>query len=163
VQTGESCELPDGDMCKSCKITCCGSCFYAHLSLAGSICRSSDGSACKPSCDAAGEVCTTLAGTDRTDCQALLGCMLTNLSQCTKTGRGALGCYCSDLTCSAGANGPCSAQFQAVAKTTDTAEVRRQIADWTTTAGGVSVEAVAFGSSSCGRACSDGLSVCGYP
>jgi hypothetical protein len=161
-QPGETCDFPDGALCQSCNITCCGSCFNNQVSFS-SICRASDGTACTLSCQHAGEVCSSLSGTDRTACQALANCMLTNMSHCASGSTGTLGCYCSDQTCSAGANGPCAAQLQAVAKTTDTTEIKRQLADFTTTVGGVAVEVVGFGSSSCGQACANGVSVCGFP
>ena len=161
VQSGETCDLPDGTFCHSCQITCCGSCFNA-MSLGGVVCGPSNPTGCDQSCQTATEVCTTLSGTARTNCQAALTCMVPNLGQCAAA-IGPLGCYCSDSTCSAGANGRCSAQIQAVTQTTDLTEIKRQFSDWSTTLGRLGLEVSAFGESNCARACANGVSVCGYP
>jgi hypothetical protein len=81
----------------------------------------------------------------------LLSCMANAFASCA-VGRTA-GCYCSDATCSAGANGPCAPLFEAVAHSNDPAEVLRQLAEPGTILHGVSAEIQAFASSSCGRSC----------
>ena len=166
VQPGETCDAPDGLLCRSCAVTCCGSCFIAsmgpQMGLARSICQGSD-SACVSSCQSAPEVCTTLTGSAQSDCQLALNCMVPGLGSCAAGANGPLGCYCTNQSCSAGADGPCATQIQAVAKTTDTAEIKRQMGDFTTTLGRLAVEVKGFTQSSCGRACTNGISVCGYP
>jgi hypothetical protein len=94
-----------------------------------------------------------LLGAARVECQVLLNCTVANFAVCTLFGLGAVTCYCSDATCSAGANGPCASQFETVAGTHDPAEIVRQINDPTTTVGGVSAEAIKFSASSCGFPC----------
>jgi hypothetical protein len=70
----------------------------------------------------------------KSDCLALLQCIgQTNFSCLLALPGGGVGCYCSDASCSAGANGLCARQFQAIAGTTDSAEVLRQIQDPSTT------------------------------
>jgi hypothetical protein len=170
VDPGEDCEPPHTSTCDDqCHTlpplcppgqtcfpggSCCQSCFgsVTSLGMAGAVCGSPQSNACYQSCQGNPEVCSTLTGTARTDCWAAVSCMAPGLGQCASMGL--LGCYCSDKTCSAGVNGPCAAQIQAVAKTSDPAEINRQFSDWDTTLGRIGLEIIAFSKSNCARACS---------
>jgi hypothetical protein len=100
-------------------------------------------------------VCNCLAGTAKTDCQALLTCVSPGFFSClftppTATPR----CYCSDSACSNGANGPCAAQFNAVAGSSDPAVVIQQLNDPSTTVARVVAEGRRFGNTAaCGMYC----------
>jgi hypothetical protein len=93
----------------SCQYTACGQCFLASL-FPMNVPNGSDPI-----------VCDTLIGADRTNCLALVNCESANLASCA--GNGLIGCYCSNSTCSAGVNGICAAQINAVAGTSDPAAV----------------------------------------
>jgi hypothetical protein len=81
----------------------------------------------------------------RSACQALLGCMATQQFACA-SGESKIGmrCFCSDDSCSAGANGPCVSEAEAVAGTQDSAEVVKQLQDPSTTVNRIALEAVKF-------------------
>jgi hypothetical protein len=67
---------------------------------------------------------------------------------------GGVACYCTDSACSAGINGYCAAPFEAVAGTTDPAELLRQLGDPTTTVARVFKEAQHYSSvTSCDQYC----------
>ena len=131
VQPGETCEWTNTQLCQNCQATNCGSCFAALGGGAG--------------------VCDRLSVADSLACNQLVGCASHNMAFCASIG--AVGCYCSDQTCSAGANGLCVAQFNALAHSTDPAVVRTQIADPSTPVGKVSKALVSFLHSSCGPIC----------
>jgi hypothetical protein len=131
----------------NCQTTTCGACFFAAVS----------NDLLHTHVDNSDPACQTLSGTARTTCQALLNCMSTGFSNCVGSAAPAnakTACYCSDATCSAGANGVCAAQFNAVAGTTDTSVVVGLLNDATSLLSHVRSEAAAFGQSSCGSLCS---------
>jgi hypothetical protein len=98
-------------------------------------------------------VCACLTGTAKTDCQALLTCMSPIFFTCAVS-TSPTACYCSDATCSSGANGPCAAQFQAVAGTANPAEVVAQLQDPSTTVTRALAEAHRFSmTAACGMFC----------
>jgi hypothetical protein len=98
-------------------------------------------------------VCACLTGAAKTDCQALLTCMSPFFFSCAVTGA-VTACYCSDPTCSGGANGQCAAEFHVVAGTTNPAEVIAQLQDPSTTVASVLAEAKKFGlTAACGMYC----------
>ncbi len=102
-------------------------------------------------------VCATCSTAQlKSNCQALLTCLGRVFFVCVKGGT----CYCSatDPTCSAGADGTCVAPIQALAGTTDTAEILRQIQDPSTIVGSVIKEAERFG----GTAACDQYCGCSY-
>jgi hypothetical protein len=143
IQPGETCDFPGFQFCQGCQITTCGKCFFASLGTEGVNPSNTD------------FVCQVLTGTARTTCQALLSCMSQGDAQCLFPPffTGLTACYCSDATCSAGANGQCAAQFNAVAGTTDPAVVIGELSDPNSLLVNVRNEAVKFGNSSCGMAC----------
>jgi hypothetical protein len=104
VQAGEGCEFGENQICKSCQVTDCGSCF-ALWGINGHLC---DG----------------LSVADTISCNSLIGCMSGGIGACALN-TGGIGCFCSDLSCSQGANGPCAAQMRALSHTSsnDPAEV----------------------------------------
>jgi hypothetical protein len=68
----------------------------------------------------------------------------------------AIHCYCASIAspCSTGADGPCAAQFQAVAGTADPTAVIQQMSDPSTTVGRISAEAKKLGlTAGCGMYC----------
>ena len=132
VEPGESCEY-GGVLCQNCQLTTCGGCFSAVGGGAG--------------------VCSGLSLGDTISCNALVTCMAPGLAGCAFRGNGVLGCYCSDATCSGGANAPCAPQFEALAHTHDPAVVIGQINDATTAVGRAAAAMLRFGGSSCGRSC----------
>jgi hypothetical protein len=145
VQPGETCDFTSGRFCINCQVTTCGQCFFANVSndLQHMHTDNSD------------PACQTLSGTARTTCQALLNCMSSG-SSCVGNAtppNANTACYCSDATCSSGANGVCAAQFNAVAGTTDTTVVVGLLNDATSLLSQVRSEAAAFGRSSCGPLC----------
>jgi hypothetical protein len=85
--------------------------------------------------------CACLTGAAQTNCQALLDCMAPGVFACAVPASIVLGvpfpgpqyCFCSDKSCSKGADGPCAAQFEAVAGSTDPAEVLNQLSESSTT------------------------------
>jgi hypothetical protein len=63
-------------------------------------------------------------------------------------------CFCSDAICSSGANGPCAAQFEMVAGSTDPAAVLNQLQDPSTTVARLVKEGERFAhTAACGRSC----------
>ena len=101
-------------------------------------------------------VCNCLTGTAKSDCQALLSCMSPGLFSCVWSASGLppSQCYCSDSTCSNGANGRCAAQFNVVAGTSNTAAVIQQLSDPTSTVARVTAEATKFRQAeACGQYC----------
>jgi hypothetical protein len=99
--------------------------------------------------------CAGLAGAALTNCQGLVDCAAQNINTCGQFDR----CLCSDSTCSAGANGPCAAQMEAVANSHDPAEVLRQVGDTTSTLYKVENSTICFQSQRngiCGEYCSTG-------
>jgi hypothetical protein len=74
-------------------------------------------------------VCNCLLGKAKTDCQALLTCLAPTFFGCpvNSGGQAAPRCYCSDATCSNGADGPCAAAFNVVAGRSDPAVVLQQL------------------------------------
>ena len=106
VQAGEGCDFGSPyQICQGCQVTDCGSCFQRWgISSA---------------------LCTGLNVQDTISCNRLVGCMSPGIAQCAFNS-GGVGCYCSDLTCSQ-ATGPCKNQFEALAHTTDPAQVRAQM------------------------------------
>jgi hypothetical protein len=95
--------------------------------------------------------CACLTGAAQTNCRALLDCMAPGLFSCVVP-ETVLGipfplpddCFCSDEKCSQGADGPCAAQFEAVAGSTDPAEVMKQLNDKSTTVYQAVFEAIAW-------------------
>lgn len=123
--------LPAKFNCSSRPQSTCGSCLQA---LAGG-----------------DTVCACLSGTDKTNCQALLSCMAPTFFSCALTGT----CFCSDASCSSGANGRCASQFETVAGTTDPAQVLEQINDTSSTVSRLVQEATRFAhTAACGMFCS---------
>jgi hypothetical protein len=115
-------------------------------------------SACQASCYSAfgirETVCSCLPEAARADCRALLNCMGPAYFQCALSvfPPYARDCYCSNATCSQGANGGCAAQFHKVAGTTDPAEVLRQLNDATTVVARLGKEASDYGfTAECGH------------
>jgi hypothetical protein len=133
VQPGETCEWTNTQICQGCQQTSCGGCFVAQGGGKG--------------------VCDGLSVADSLACNQLVGCASYNMGWCVGAGSDATACYCGDLTCSAGANGLCAAQFQALAHSSDPAVVRAQIADPSTPVGRVSKAVTSFLHSPCGPIC----------
>lgn len=104
VQGGEGCEFGENQICQSCHSTDCGSCF-AFWGIDGHLC---DG----------------LSVADTISCNRLIGCMSGGIGACA-LGSGGIGCFCSDLSCSKGANGPCADEMRSLSHTSsnDPAEV----------------------------------------
>lgn len=132
-QPGEGCDVPNNtQLCQNCALTNCGACFGAMGGGAG--------------------LCTGLDRADTVACNLLVGCAATRMASCAYSG--ALNCYCSDATCSAGANGQCAREFEALAHSSDPAVVRAQIADPSTPVGKVGVALTTFQlHSPCGVPC----------
>jgi hypothetical protein len=108
VQAGEGCDYgKDYQICQACLGTDCGSCF-AFWGISSSA------------------LCSGLNAQDTISCNRLVGCMSPGIAQCAR-GTAGIGCYCSDLTCSQGANGPCKGPFEALAHTTDPQQVLSQM------------------------------------
>jgi hypothetical protein len=131
VEAGETCDYGnEGEFCRMCLATCRAACPWPR----------------QP------DPCAQLSGDEQIDCYALLNCMARGLSLCVYTVQqgvyGPQGCYCSDSTCSKGADGQCAAEFQAVTKTMEPAEVIRQLNDPTTTVAKVGEMAKRYGNSS---------------
>jgi hypothetical protein len=143
IQSGETCDFTSGPFCMSCQLTACGACFFESLGPNNVNPAPTD------------FVCQALTGVARTNCQALLNCMSGSLSHClfAQPSAAQTACLCSDATCSAGINGQCAAQFEAVAGTTDPPVI---IGELTSPGllGQVRAEAMKFGTSSCGLTCS---------
>jgi hypothetical protein len=132
VESGEECDAPDGLTCQHCKLTCCGLCLRTALYVGGT--RSN---ACDP-----------LSGQDRIDCYALLNCVLGPESGCPQT---------QQTTC--GTAPTCAAQFRAVAKSTDDAEIDRQLQDPSTTVFKVVADARSVNGYYCGHASCYGVGI----
>jgi hypothetical protein len=97
-------------------------------------------------------VCACMSGTEKTNCQGLLSCMAPTFFSCA-LGPGV--CFCSDASCSSGANGRCASQFETVAGTTDPAQVLEQINDASSTVFRLVQEATRFAhTTACGMYCS---------
>ncbi len=137
VQPGETCEYPGTYLCQNCQLTTCGQCFSAFVTGANT-------------------VCSGLGSDDTLSCEKLVNCLATGFGRCLFTLRTSLGCYCSDDTCSQGANGPCAFEVQALAHSQDPTTVMGQISNPQTPVGRVFSVMTNFGSSSCGRSCSGG-------
>ncbi|MEO5767417.1 MAG: hypothetical protein ABIS92_03620 [Polyangia bacterium] len=127
----ETCE-GTGSLCRGCDMTPELQCLNSHL-------------AAMPGIPLLSGVCGTLSGTAGANCWALLSCMAGGgIFACTTSGLCggyAACCYCSDATCSAGLNGPCAAQYAAVAGTSDQALIHAQISDPTSVIARVSSDA----------------------
>jgi hypothetical protein len=123
--------LPARFECNSRPQSTCGSCLQA---LAGG-----------------DQVCACMTSMAKTNCQALLSCMAPVFFSCALS-PGV--CYCSDASCSSGANGPCAPQFHAVAGTTDPAQVLEQLRDPSATVSRLVQEGKRFASTAaCGMYC----------
>jgi hypothetical protein len=68
-------------------------------------------------------------------------------------------CYCSDATCSAGTNGQCVSQINAVAGTTDEATILGELNDCAGVLSQVRTEAMNYAFSSCGPPCGDAIGI----
>jgi hypothetical protein len=128
--------------------------------ISGFDCMSRPQSTCGQCLDALGggdTACACLTGVTRTNCQALVRCLAPGFFTCffrAPPDPIGLACYCSDATCSHGADGQCAAAFHLVAGSSDPAELRRQLADPSTTVYRVAQEAKKFGSTAaCGMYC----------
>ncbi|HXU62864.1 MAG TPA: hypothetical protein VN962_14245 [Polyangia bacterium] len=137
AQPGESCDLPptSPSICQNCGPTPCGGCFFDRARQAG--------------------LCAGLDTADLIACSQLIVCVVQSSGSCTARSAGHDGCFCSrpDSLCSAGIDGQCAAQYEAVAHSTDPAVIIRQMDDITTVLGKVTAAAVAF-SARCGSICS---------
>jgi hypothetical protein len=88
------------------------------------------------------------------NCLALLACLGSEDFSCLSPGSGgifspspasgSIRCFCSSTSCSAGIDGPCATQAEAVAGTTDSAELLRQLQDPSTTIDRVAQEGLRF-------------------
>ena len=104
IDPGETCDFPNTGICANCQPTTCASCFSFS------------------------DPCQGLTGTALISCHDLLNCLLGGDAACFFISGGVANpantaCYCSDATCSAGANGACASDFNAVAGTTDPSAV----------------------------------------
>ncbi|HTA17986.1 MAG TPA: hypothetical protein VK989_01770, partial [Polyangia bacterium] len=105
-------------------------------------------------------VCQSLKRTARTLCQAVLNCESAGFGTCLNFFGGTgnhqpfpTSCYCSNATCSAGANGRCVAPINAFAGTTDLAVIVDEMDDSTSMLGQIYAEATTFATSGCGATC----------
>ena len=116
-------------------------------------CTSRPGSTCAgclQSLAGGDSVCACLSGTAKSSCQALLSCMSPVFFSCAITGT----CFCSNATCSNGADGRCASQFETVAGTTDPAQVIAQLNDPSSTVARLAQEAAKLGhTAACGIYC----------
>jgi hypothetical protein len=133
VESGEECDAPDGLTCQHCKLTCCGLCLRTALYIGGT--RSN--------------TCDARSGQDRIDCYALLNCVLGPEAGCPQT----------QVTTCGSASAPCSAQFRAVAKSTDDAEIERQLQDPATTVSKVVADARSVDAYYCGHVSCYGIGI----
>jgi hypothetical protein len=105
-----------------------------------------------------GNPCGPLGSDAERTCNLLDACLARIFFGCVfnSPSKSAAACYCSDATCSMGANGQCVAQFEDAASSHDPAEVLRQIGDRQSMVGRVSASAacMAAGGAACGRFCS---------
>jgi hypothetical protein len=144
VQPGEQCDAPNGATCQNCTLTCCGVCLNVAVASAGTCSEP--------------EACSRLAGQDRDNCYALLNCLF-HSNQCSLASEAfpfVPPCYCTQWAggfTSCLTYGPCAAQYQAVAKSTDDAEIESQAMNASTTLGAVSREPLTVAGWSCGEVC----------
>ena len=137
-QTGEQCDYGPTTpaICQNCQLTNCGACF-------GSV-------------GGAG-LCSGLNVADTQACSALVTCAANDMASCASSNAAA--CYCSGPTlgvytsCSAGTNGPCVAQFQALAHSNDPTVVLQQVNNPATLVGKVAAVMHQFGTVPCGPTC----------
>jgi len=114
LQEGESCDPPNALTCSNCTTTACGICFNR--------------------CGAGG-VCQSLTGPDLAACNRMVSCMGANAFTCGAPGLpggfATTRCYCGpfSISCQPSANGPCRAEIEGVAHSSDPTEVLRQIND----------------------------------
>jgi hypothetical protein len=146
VQPGETCDPPNGNTCDA---TCHS---QAPLTCGDGIVSPSIGETCDPpntmtcdanchtidlcakcetaQCDPTIAGCGSLTGADQTACLALVACI--RMTSCSKNGD-AQPCYCgavSDTVClTGGAIGPCKAQVEAAAKSTDSGTIANEFVD----------------------------------
>lgn len=125
-------------ICRNCQSTNCGGCFAA---VGGGA-----------------RVCSGLDVPDTQACSALVTCTANNMGFCANVTGAA--CYCTaaatqppSSACAAGPDGPCVAQFQALAHSTDPAVVMAQINDPATPVGKVATAMRNFSHSPCGSPC----------
>jgi len=104
IETGETCDSPATQFCRNCQVTSCYQCVVSLL-------------------PGRQDICTTLPGVQETQCQTLEACMFSNLNVCDVLTRPPIGCFCSDSACSAGVDGRCGRELEAVAGTTDPAQI----------------------------------------
>jgi hypothetical protein len=147
LDPGETCEVP-GLACSNCALTSFASC----LDLQG-----------PPTWP-----CKGLAGSAEIACETAVECGLSLKALCASAPSltchdlslsgysGAPSCYCSDQTCSKGADLTCAAAFRAVAGSTDDAVVLGQLKDSTTTLNHIGAY-LAF--ASCADMCQSDLSL----
>lgn len=111
VQPGETCDFPNPAICNQCQLTSCGGCYLSAIG--------------------GDPACGSVNGTARVTCQSLLSCMAHLVGTCffQAGGGGNTACFCSDATCSAGANGSCVPEFEAVAGSSDPSVVLQQLND----------------------------------
>jgi len=134
VQPGESCDFPNPAICSQCQITGCGGCYFQAIG--------------------GDSACQSVTGTARVTCQNLLSCLAEGIGRCYLQPPGTGACFCGAPTCSAGANGQCAFQFEAVAGTTDPAVVLQQLSDPTSLVSRVRAEGQAFANdAACGMFC----------
>ena len=135
-QMNETCDLgpTTPTMCRNCQLTNCGGCFVAVGGGNG--------------------VCSGLDVEDTQACSALVTCAANNMAFCADFNLA--GCYCAGApasNCSAGGDGPCVAQFQALAHSDAPAVVMAQIGNPLTPVGKVAAAMFTFAHSSCGSPC----------
>jgi hypothetical protein len=133
IQKWETCDFPGSQFCTGCQPNMCASCF---------------GVRCNP------RACDSLTGVELSECQAVRTCVTAGQSTCLFSGSTSGNCYCNQPGCTGGVNGPCARQYEAVANSTDPAEVLRQINTPGTVAAQLTEEGRCFGSSQCGVQCS---------
>jgi hypothetical protein len=132
VQPGESCEFPNDMYCQNCQWTTCGQCGAALCNL--------------------GHACTTLTGSDETNCIALEGCLVSGQG-CWDGGSLAL-CFCMDLgSCSSGFIGGCLPQLEALARTSDSATLIGLLNDQSTIYTAIATELACPAGAGCGPIC----------
>ena len=118
AQSGEACDPPDGQSCDT-------NCQRIPGTAEPGVCN-----ACLNNICGGSGACAGLSGVDATNCQALYGCMKSNLGACVvnSSGSGDL-CYCGNSPdCATSPNGGCKEQLEAVAQTNIPSEVLSQLA-----------------------------------
>lgn len=140
VQPGEVCEFGDTqpELCQNCQLTSCGECFV------------NVGAGLPP--NSAAKLCAGLDVADSVACNRLVACVAGAIGRCTMGMFGALGCFCSNPTCSAGLNGPCATAYEAVTHSTDPNTIIPQILNSSTRVGEISAAATRF-AAACGSVC----------